>query len=187
MPVMLQGLRIYTDASLIPDQNLPSIQNAGIGVYLINSGLHHNFNVCSKASLLRVPSVFTAEAAALAFAGIIVKRLQIVEATFLSDSQQLVTYINYSSTMPIPRWDAKFYTQTYSNAAQGNIYKVYKIPRNLNSTAHNLGSQARNHLIENSDVTITCQNATHISRYPFRAALDDVPWAFLTHIAVTCC
>jgi hypothetical protein len=110
-----------------------------------------------------------------------------VEATFLSDSQQLVTYTNYSSTMPIPRWDAKFYTQTFCNAAQGNNYKVYKIPRNLNSTAQNLASQARNHLIENSAVTITCKNATHISRCPFQTALDDVPWAILTHIAVTCC
>jgi hypothetical protein len=84
MPAVLQGLRIYTDASLIPDQNLPAIRNAGIGVYLVSSGLHHNFNVHIKAFLLRVSSVFTAEATALAFAGIIVTRLQTEEATFLS-------------------------------------------------------------------------------------------------------
>jgi hypothetical protein len=80
-PLFRVGPRIYTDASLIPDQNLPANRNARIGVYLVSSGLHHNFNVHIKASLLRVSFVFTAEVAALAFGGIIVKRLQIVEAT----------------------------------------------------------------------------------------------------------
>jgi hypothetical protein len=41
MHVMLQGLRIYTDASLAPDQNFTLNRNAGIGVFLISSGLHH--------------------------------------------------------------------------------------------------------------------------------------------------
>jgi hypothetical protein len=55
-----------------------------------------------------------------------------MEATFLSDNQQLVSYVNLVHEKSIPRWDAKFYTQTFINAGHARSYKVYKIPSYLN-------------------------------------------------------
>jgi hypothetical protein len=52
--------------------------------------------------------VFSAEAAALAFASTIAGRLNIMEATSLSDGQQMVSYVNLMHVKFIPRWDAKF-------------------------------------------------------------------------------
>jgi hypothetical protein len=79
-PAMLQGLNIYTDASIPPDQTIMVNHNAGLGVFLQSSGPLHNFNVYIQANLAFVSSVFTAEAAALALAAILVRRLNISEA-----------------------------------------------------------------------------------------------------------
>jgi hypothetical protein len=46
----------------------------------------------------------------------------------------------------IPRWDAKFYTHTFFNVGQGKNNKVYKIPRNLNTTE----ARERGHVTRNS-------------------------------------
>jgi ribonuclease HI len=145
MPALLHGLRIYTDTSLTPDLNILQDRNAGIGDFLFGSTEHYNLNVYIKVSLLNISSVFSAEAAALAFASTIVSRLNIMEATFLSDSQQLVSYVNLLHEKSIPRWDAKFYTQTFINAGHARSYKVYKIPRHLNATADTLATQAHRH------------------------------------------
>jgi hypothetical protein len=110
MPTMLDGLCIYTDASLLPNQNFIFNRDTGLGVFLISSGTQHNFNTYIKVSLHNASSVFMAEAAALVFAGTTIDRMHITKATFLSDSQQLVSFINSNNMTPIPRWDAKFYT-----------------------------------------------------------------------------
>jgi hypothetical protein len=190
---MLQGLNIYTDASIPPDQTIMDNHNAGLGVFLQSSGPLHNFNVYIQANLASVSSVFTAEAAALALAAILVRRLNISEATFLSDNQQLVTYLNSTSAVQLPRWDAKIYTQHFKNASEGRHFRIYKISRNLNRTAHVLVSQARHNshvslgALALTNVTVTCNNPSHISSCPFRDALDHVIWGNLSHITASCC
>jgi ribonuclease HI len=129
MPNLLQGLNIYTDASIAPDTNPTTNRIAGLGVFFINLGIHQNLNVYVKATLRSVSSVFTAEAAALALAGTIVCRINYQEATFLSDSQQLVTFINSNNEDQLPRWDAKFYTQTFKNAMEGGAYSHIEFSR----------------------------------------------------------
>jgi ribonuclease HI len=129
MPNLLQGLKIYTDASIAPDTNPATNRIAGLGVFFINPGIHQNLNVYVKATLRSVSSVFTAEVAALALAGTIVRRINYQEATFLSDSQQLVTFINSNNEDQLPRWDAKFYTQTFKNAMEGGAYSHIEFSR----------------------------------------------------------
>jgi hypothetical protein len=42
MPTMLEGLCIYTDASLLPDQNFTFNRDASLGVFLLSSGTEQN-------------------------------------------------------------------------------------------------------------------------------------------------
>jgi hypothetical protein len=86
MPTMSDSLCIYTDASLLPDQNFIFNRDASLGVFLISSGTQHNFNAYIKVSLHNASSVFTAEAAAFAFAGTIIDKMHITKASFLSDN-----------------------------------------------------------------------------------------------------
>jgi hypothetical protein len=67
------------------------------------ASLQHNLNVYLKVSLLNISSIFSSEATTLAFAYTIVRMLNIMEATFLSNSQQLVSYVNYVHEKFIPR------------------------------------------------------------------------------------
>jgi hypothetical protein len=132
--------------------------------------------------LASVSSVFTAEAAALALAAILVLRLNISEATFLSDNQQLVTYLNSTSAVQLPGSDAKIYTRHFKNASEGRHFRIYKISRNLNRTAHVLASQARHNshvslgALALTNTAVTCNNPSHISSCALRDALDHVIW-----------
>jgi hypothetical protein len=112
-----------------------------------------------------------AEAAALALAGTILRRLAINEVFFLSDYQQLVIYINFASIEDIPRWEAQIYTQIFRNMVPGRGYKVYKISRTLNISAHVLAQRARNPVDIATGVFVNCHCATHISSCPIRNAL----------------
>lgn len=179
MPTMLEDLRIYSDASLFPNRN------GGLEVFLNRTRSQNGFNIYIKASLITISSVFTAEATTFALAGVIFDWLNITEASFISDSQQLVTYINSNSTTPIPRWDAEFYTQNFYK--QNKNFKVYKIPRILNTTTHVLVTQARTHQHFVSNIGINCHNYCHISSCPIRDAPDHVLWDNLSHVAVSCC
>jgi hypothetical protein len=94
----LDGIHVYTDAFISPDQNQPINRNAVIGVFFVCSNLGH-----LKAHLASASSVFMAEAAALALAGTIIRNLGINEASFVFDNQQLVTYMDTNSNEEIPR------------------------------------------------------------------------------------
>jgi hypothetical protein len=107
-----------------------------------------------------------AKAATLALAGIIIRNLNINEASFPSDNQQLVTYMNIDSNEEIPRWEARKYTQILRNTMVGQRYKVYKISSTLNTSAHVLASQARYPLDRATNETANCHSATHISSCP---------------------
>jgi hypothetical protein len=176
MPAMLEGLKVYTDASITPDQNVIANRNAGLEIFLIISNPHQNINGYIKVSLVSVSSMFTAEATTLAFAGLIVNKLGIPASTFLTDNQQLATYVNNTCNTQIPCWDAKFYTHTFCNAGFGKNFTVNKISRNINITTHVLASQARSQCNAPSGVSISRKNSSHVSSCPIRDAIDLVLW-----------
>jgi hypothetical protein len=49
MPVMLDALRIYTDASLPPDQSNMIHCSVCLEIFIIGYRMHHNFNVNIEA------------------------------------------------------------------------------------------------------------------------------------------
>jgi hypothetical protein len=87
-------------------------------------------------------SVIMAEAAALALAAVINDSLNFTNTNFLSDCQQLVYFLNSADQSNPPDWRIKFYTQTFINYASRCQAKIFKIDRNLNTTAHGLARQA---------------------------------------------
>jgi hypothetical protein len=68
------------------------------------------------------------------------------------------------------------------NMAVGRRYKVYKVSRTLNTSAHVLASQARYPLDRATNEIVNCPSAAYISNYPIRDALDLVHWVNLTHL-----
>jgi hypothetical protein len=63
-----------------------------------------------------VPSVLTAEAAALALAALISERLGFQQVNFLSDNQQLINFLHDSDNANPPDWTMKYYTQMFYNS-----------------------------------------------------------------------
>jgi ribonuclease HI len=68
-----------------------------------------------KATLDATASVLMAEAAALALAAIITDRFGLQQVDFLSDSQQLVHFLNGQDQTNPPERRIKYYTQIFSN------------------------------------------------------------------------
>jgi hypothetical protein len=83
-----------------------------------------------------------AEAAALALASSITQAMQIHNCNFLSDCQQLVHFLNKPHLSNPPDWRIKPFTQHFANNANHTSSRLFKINRNLNSTADGLARQA---------------------------------------------
>jgi hypothetical protein len=56
-----------------------------------------------------------AEAAALALGAQLLKALQVHQPFFLSDNQQLVSFLNGTDHTNPPQWEIKPFTQTFIN------------------------------------------------------------------------
>jgi hypothetical protein len=64
----MEGFSCYTDAVSAPDHMSNGITPAGLGIYILNAQIQPSLTVSFKVVLTDSQSVFTAEAAALAFA-----------------------------------------------------------------------------------------------------------------------
>lgn len=135
LPARLPGIRCYTDASTARDTPLQVSRQAGLGVFIIDTSSQPPAAIYIKAKLQRTTSVLTAEAAALSLAGQIVSALGALNPFFLTDSQQLVTFLNGNNHTNPPRWDIKN-TQDFINHTSSNNAKIFKVARKLNTTAH---------------------------------------------------
>jgi hypothetical protein len=103
------------------------------------------------------------------------------------NNHQLATYMNTTSNEDIPRWEARTYTRIFRNMAARRGYKVYKISRTLNTSAHVLTSQAGNSLHTAPGVFVNCHCVVHISSCSIQNALDLGRWVSLTHLTALCC
>jgi len=81
-----------------------------------------------------------AEAAALALAAALVQRLQFTGTNFLSDNQQLGSFLNSPDHSTPPDWRMKHLTQQYITSSDQGNFRIFKIPRNINQTAHMLAN-----------------------------------------------
>jgi hypothetical protein len=138
----LQGSTCCVDASTSPD-NLPSpADEAGIGIFLVNTQVLPTQMVYIAARLNASTSVLMAEAAALALASTVTDRMNLQGINFLSDCAQLVQFLNMQDHTNPPDWRSKHFTQIFSNCTRDRDSKIYKIPRSLNVTADALARQA---------------------------------------------
>lgn len=93
---LLSGVTCYADASISSTPPSLSPRQAGLGVFLINSQVQTQQIIYIKALLTGTDSVLMAEAAAMALAANLAACLNYDQVTFLSDSQQLVDFLNSS-------------------------------------------------------------------------------------------
>jgi hypothetical protein len=129
-----------------------------------------------------------AETAAMALAAKISSSLGISEISFLTDNQLLESFFNGTSYDMPPHWDIKPYTQSFLNATAGYNWKVFKVQRDLNITAHVLANQAfRSSLGTVSNVQTSCTNERHVQSCPLREALKFVTWESFSLVAASCC
>ena len=135
MPALLPGVRCYADASLTPDHALPPPRTAGLGVFLVNTQVQPVQTINIRAIMSGAHSVIMAEAAALVLAATVNDLLNFNSTTFLSDCKQLVHFLNATDQDHPPDWRMKSFTQLFTNCAARRQAKIYKINRNLNTTA----------------------------------------------------
>ncbi|XP_066388478.1 uncharacterized protein [Miscanthus floridulus] len=188
VPALIEGVRCYTDASLMPDQPSLPPRIAGLGIFLVNPQVQPTQTIYIKAQVSGVHSVLMAKAAALALAATLNDRLNFNNTTFLSDCQQLVHFLNAADQNHPPDWRIKSYTQLFRNTAYPRHAKIYKINRNLNTTAHALARQAFSASVPIvSSIEPVCSYMRHATHCPLLDALTDVNLQSVTVIAAYCC
>lgn len=94
LPATLPGTRCYTDASTTPDNNMQVERPAGLGIFMLTGRLNNTSTIYIKAKMRSCNTVIMAEAAALALAAQILRALDVQQPNFLSDNQQVVTFLN---------------------------------------------------------------------------------------------
>jgi ribonuclease HI len=73
-----------------------------------------------------------AEAAALALAALVTDKLGFQQVHFLSDSQQLVHFLNAQDRSNPPQWRIKYYTHMFINSMANRNIRTWKIQRTQN-------------------------------------------------------
>lgn len=171
-PALIPGPRCCTDGATAPDQPQQVTRRAGLGVFILDP--QRQLAIYIKVMMSNTTSVIMAEAAALDCAASIASAFAIREAAFMTDNQQLVTFLNGNDHSSPPNWEIKPYTQHFINSIGSGSPRVFKIARDLNITAHNLASQALHAIGLNSgNPTITCNNQLHVHKSPLREALNS--------------
>jgi ribonuclease HI len=163
----MHGLKCYTDASTTPDLLSNGIRPAGIGIFVTNTQIQSPLIISLKDVMNDTPSVFVAEAAALAFATSLLHIMQLNPVNFLTDNQLLSHYINSTCQFDIPDWRAVAYTHIITSSLTG-ASKVFNISRNHNHMADSLAKEGLELLHSNSlQSNYTCTNPSHAQGCPF--------------------
>jgi len=185
-PILLPGVKCYTDASIIPDTVNSNPRKAGIGIFILDPAHQSKFLI--KAQINQITSVIMAEAASLTLAASIISLLHTNDTSLLTDSQLLVNFFNGNDLSSPPHWDIKPFTQRFLNAVTSRRVQVIKIARSSNITAHSLATQALRHSDDQCNLfRTTCSNVNHASSCPLSMALQSVIWDSYSPIAATCC
>jgi ribonuclease HI len=172
-PTLLQGTRCYTDASTPPDLQRHHPRDAGLGVFIVNTQVNPPLNIFIKAAMKVSSSVLMAETAAIALAARVLQSLQMQQCTILTNSQQLVHFINGNDLEHPPDWRIKPYTQIISSSAQASSIAICKIKRRQNQMTDLLARQASSAIQSNeTQFTADCINTAHVQECPLLMALQ---------------
>jgi ribonuclease HI len=186
LPSLIQGPRCYSDAAIAPDTVTNIARPAGLGIFLLDPV--QKLKCFIKVRVEHVTSVLMAEAAGMAIAAVITSQLGFQTMSFFTDSQALAGFYNGQDLHTPPQWNIKPFTHRFLSAMTNLRWRVLKIHRDLNITAHVLASQAfRDFSDITSSVAIICNNGNHLDSCPLREALRDVNWEWFSLIAAVCC
>jgi ribonuclease HI len=146
----MEGFNCYTDASTTPDLMPNGIRPAGLGIFITNTQTQPPVTITLKAVIRDSPSVFVAEAAALAFATSLLHFMQLDHVNFSTDNQLLSHYLNNTGHFDIPDWRAAAYTQIITSSLTG-ASKVFNISRIHNDMADSLAKEGL-HLVHSNSL-----------------------------------
>lgn len=187
-PVLLQGSRCYMDASTMPHQVSSLPRKAGIGVFIINTQVQPPQKIYIKAAMQHSTSVLMAEAAALALATAITAHMHLQHTNFLSDSQQMVDFLNSSDHSNPPNWRIKYLTQLFDNFSCNRSTATFKIQRNQNQTADALARQALRETESSTPVvSYCCSHSDHANQCTLPLALQSVTIDSVMVLSARCC
>jgi hypothetical protein len=184
----MEGFNCYTNASTTPDLMSNGATSAGLGIFITNSQTQPSVTITFKAVLSDSPSVFVAEAAALAFATSLLHFMQLDHVNFFfTDNQLLAHYLNNTGHLDIPDWRAAAYTQIITSSLTGDS-KVFNISRVHNGTADSLAKEGL-HLVHSNSLhsSFSCTNHSHVLGCPFLGALPSVSIHSVMVLTAACC
>jgi ribonuclease HI len=161
---------------------------AGLGILFVNVQVQPTQTIYIQAKLAACSSVLMAEAASLALAAVIADQMNLRNITFLSDSQQLVHFLNQQNQAHPPDWRIKPFTQRFSNHANNRESTIYKINRQLNITADALARQALASFASGqADSNFNCSYEHHVSQCSFLQVIQHVNLNGVIIHAARCC
>jgi hypothetical protein len=186
LPSLLDGLRRYTDASITPDSISDMPRNAGLGLFIFNAQVQPPLYI--KARMTGAASVLMAEAAALALATIVTHCLNLQPVNFLSDNQQMVSFLNSPDQENPPDWRIKYFTQLIANYTDRRNARFYRIQRAQNQTTDVLARQAFLHTQPtSSELDTSCSCVAHATHCPFQQPLLSVALNSVILLTADCC
>jgi ribonuclease HI len=187
-PSLLRGTRCYTDASTLPNPPTAVPRAAGLGIFIVNNDMQPPLCFFIKAAMQDSLSVLMAESTALALAANLLQTLELPNANLLSDSQQLVHFLNGTDLSNPPDWRIKPYTQLISSVISHSNIPVRKINRTHNQMADSLARQALRSLLSDQLVfSRACTNPAHVHGCPLLSALHYVTINSVMVLSASCC
>lgn len=141
-----------------------------------------------KARLDGCSSVIMAEASSLDLAKAISHNLNLLGVNFLSDSEQLVRFLNKNDVSNPSNWRIKYFTQTFANYTRSRSSSISKVHRRLNTTANTLARQAMQlPTLHNPILDFSCTSEHRMSSCNVLQALRSVGLTGVTLLAARSC
>jgi len=180
------GTRCYVDAAITPDAQRSNPRQAGLGILIQGAQQTTLNNVFIQAVTDSALNPLQAETHALTLASAIIKTLDINQVQYLTDSKLLATTLHKQD--PVTQaadWRTRpLIADFLCNSEQAN-FTVIKIPRQRNSTAHDLAAQARSQA-DLPACLFACNNANHLAPCHVHLALQSIHWGNYRLISVSC-
>ncbi|CAN6329724.1 unnamed protein product [Urochloa humidicola] len=183
---LFAGTRCYIDAAITPHLQRYFARQAGLGI-LIEGDQHQPYRkIFIQAITDGALDPLQAETYAMVLAAKIINTLQINRVHYFTDASILAT--NLQKQDPVTQaadWRNRALLAEFLSASQQSTYRVTKISRRKNVTAHALAAQARTQA-DTPACLFVCNNPTHTSSCVVQLNLQNILWGACRLISVSC-
>lgn len=181
----------FTDASWQPQNSMRKASNtkAGLGVYMQVSQNGCRIRPKISAIVAQATSALQAEAYGLKLAAMILYRLNILDATILTDNITLARAAAARSPRNEPgHWQIRSILADFCALIENIHVKVYHVPTDQNIEAHYSTKMANEHvMVETSSNRFSCTNHVHVlMKCPLLEAVEKVQLQGLVISYVNC-